>query len=385
MATSSRPFQSQTVARLVAGYRHIAHGAGRWLRQGRTVVVQGGLWGLQVVVYPIYAAVQGVRLGYRQLRASPLGQQSWAKLVGRQPPDLVGADTPIRALLSMIQPPTLSSSVVRSGGLSLVNRYGRWLRQSQAAAILTPGQWHRLPLGATVQGIATDLATRQLVLVTADNHTFDALTDDQQHRLQQAIALMVAEYARGCHQLRRNQHLQQPGLPLPQPQPPLFLPLRWIATGLRWMQTSTLAAATNLFGEATQQRESQTILTATTSVAEAVALVLASSGAVAETLAPELSPHSASAVLAVSGAQEANLPAAPQAAGRPTTGVIPPPEALAGSAQPLLADPNVLEVRVVQVNYVDHPLAALLRGLDWLLYELETWLRRLGAWLRQHW
>ena len=73
MATSLRPFQSQTMARLVVGYRQVIHSAGRWLRQGRTAAV----WGLQVAVYPLYAAVQGVRLGYRQLRAARPWHRRW--------------------------------------------------------------------------------------------------------------------------------------------------------------------------------------------------------------------------------------------------------------------------------------------------------------------
>jgi hypothetical protein len=40
---------------------------------------------------------------------------------------------------------------------------------------------------------------------------------------------------------------------------------------------------------------------------------------------------------------------------------------------------------VTQVNYIDPPLVAVLRGLDWVLYVLETWLRRLAAWLQRHW
>jgi hypothetical protein len=57
MAASSRPFQSQTVTRLLAGYRQFAQGAERWLRQGRTAL----LWGVQVALYPAYVGFQSVR------------------------------------------------------------------------------------------------------------------------------------------------------------------------------------------------------------------------------------------------------------------------------------------------------------------------------------
>ncbi|MGF1516732.1 MAG: hypothetical protein ACFCVB_02850 [Nodosilinea sp.] len=448
MATSSRRFQSQTVARLVAGYRQVTRSAGQWLRQGRTVAVQGAVWGLQVAVYPIYAAVQGVRLGYRRLRASSSWQRTWARLTDSQSAELVEVDIPIRSLLSVMQPPTLPSSMVRSGGLRLVNRYGRWLRQSQAGAVLTPGQWHRLPLRATVQGIASDLATRRLVLITTDNGVFNDFTDDQQHRLGQAIALMLAEYARGYRQVVLTQHLQQPGLPLPQPKPALFLPLRWLPAGLRWMQTSTLAAVTNLFGEAAQQQETQAIvlyerdasqksrrfpredihpqetfpqeifpkgfspnnlsipntashygqpygpmawepLPGTTSVADAVAMVLATPGAVAvvENSPSGIVPlgNAAATDLAVSRSQQGAIPAVLDGETSLTSGAQPSPKALATSASHQLAAPSALEAKVTQISYIDSPLVALLRGLDWLLYRLETWLHRLGVWLQQHW
>ncbi|PSR12128.1 hypothetical protein C8255_27020, partial [filamentous cyanobacterium CCP3] len=168
MATSSRPFQSRTVARLVTGYRQMARGAGHWLRQGRTAAV----WGLQVAVYPLYVAVQGLRMGYRQLRAAHPWQPLWAKVNGSHTPELVEADTPICALLSIIQPPVVQAPTRQPMGLSLVNRSGRWLRQSRAGAVLTPGQWHLLPLQAPIRGVASDLVTRQVVLVTVDNDIF---------------------------------------------------------------------------------------------------------------------------------------------------------------------------------------------------------------------
>lgn len=389
MATSSRRFQSQTVARLVAGSRQVTRSAGRWLRQGRAVAVQGAVWSLQIAAYPIYLAAQGVRLGYRRLRASSPWQRAWARLTDSPPAELVEVDIPIRSLLSVVQPPTLPASMVRSGGLRLVNRYGRWLRQSRAGAVLTPGQWHRLPLRATVQGIASDLATRRLVLITADNGIFNDLTDDQQHRLAQAIALMLAEYARGYRQVMLTQHLQQPGLPLPQPQPALFLPLRWIPAGLRWMQTSTLAAVTNLFGEAAQQQGTQAIVLGTTSVTDAVAMVLATPGAVAvvESSPSGMVPlgNAVATDLTVSRSQQGAIPALLNGETSPPSGVQPSPNALATSDSHQLAAPSALEAKVTQVSYIDSPLVALLRGLDWLLYRLETWLQKFGAWLQQHW
>ncbi|MFQ4135193.1 hypothetical protein PGN35_002630 [Nodosilinea sp. PGN35] len=436
MATSSRSFQSQTVGRLVAGYRQVAHSAGQWLRQGRTAAV----WGLQVAVYPLYAAVQGWRLGSRRLQAARPWQRVWARLTGGRSPELVAADTPIRALLSVLQPPVLHSQTARPGGLQLVNVYGRWLKQSQAGAVLTPGQWHLVPLNAPLRGIASDLATQRLVLVTADNSIFAGLTADQHQRLEQALVLMLAEYARVRRRWSLDSQLQQPGLPLPQAHPAVVPPLRWLPAALRWLQTSPLAAATNLFGEASQQGRTTTVakpglwpiaprrpaapighpgtsnseartlpaaakfalhrpqpygqlafphgfgpgLSAPTAQAEPVAagaMVVVDTGSTAVALAAD--PGGLAVGHQGAGAIALDRQATVETASTFTDSLGAAP--LAGADCHQLTSPAALEVKVTQVNYVDHPLVAVLRGLDWLLYGFETWLRTAWAWLRSIW
>ncbi|MBW4485914.1 MAG: hypothetical protein KME14_25595 [Tildeniella torsiva UHER 1998/13D] len=433
MATSSRSFQSQTVGRLVAGYRQVAHSTGQWLRQGRTAAV----WGLQVVAYPLYAAVQGLRMGSRRLQVARPWQPVWARLTGALPPELVAADTPIRALLSVIQPPVVHGQMVRPGGLRLVNVHGPWLKQSKSGAVLTSGQWHLVPLNKPIRGIASDLATRQLVLVTVDNGIFAGLTEDQQQRLSQALVLMLAEYARVRRRYALDSQLQQPGLPLPQTNPAVLPPLRWVPAALRWLQTSPLAAATNLFGEASQQamtaalaesglwpiarhrrtthrdighqrpqieaaapepenlhghhplrfwgRPALRTLPATTSVE----LAVATSGAVS--VAARGSNHSA---LETQNGYGGAIAQRPVSANTPShrsrhlesvTSDLPLSATTPLGAGQQLASPEALDVKVTQVNYVDPPLVTVLRGLDWLLYVLETWLRMAWAWLRSLW
>ncbi|MEA5450573.1 hypothetical protein VB780_18485 [Leptolyngbya sp. CCNP1308] len=427
MATSSRSFQSQTVGRLVAGYRQVARSAGQWLRQGRTAAV----WGLQVAAYPLYAAVQGLRMGSRRLQATRPWQPVWARLTGALPPELVAVDTPIRALLSVIQPPVDHGQIVRSDGPQLVNVHGPWLKQSKAGAVLTRGQWHLVPVNEPIRGIASDLTTRQLVLVTVDNGIFAGLTEDQQQRLSQALVLMLAEYARVRRRYALDSQLQQPGLPLPQTNPAVLPPLRWVPAALRWLQTSPLAAATNLFGEASQPamtaaialhrrtthraighqrpqleafgalesenlhdhhpprfwgRPALRILPATTSVELAVAT------SVAVAVAARGPHHSA---LETQNGYGGAIDQRPGSANVPSRGSRPlesvpsdlplsatPPQ---GAGPQQLASLEALDVKVTQVNYVDPPLVAVLRGLDWVLYVLETWLRMAWAWLRSLW
>lgn len=413
MATSSRPFQSQTVSRLVAGYRQLTHGAGRWLRQGRTAVV----WAAQVALYPLYAVVQTVRLGYRRLGTTRPWQRVWARLSGVQRPQIVEADTPIRALLSVLQPPVVAAGLARPGGLQLVSRYGSWLQQSRAGAVLTPGQWHLMPLGASVRGIASDLGTRRLVLVTRENDIFSGLTDDQQWRLEQAIALMLAEYAREHRQRILCQRLQRSGLPLPQANARLLLPLRWVPHALRWMQISALAAATNLFGEASQQRAIKALVRRRRDQHRRAAEgqdpriargLVFSPGAIAphgwlfgqpgfKTLPAEVSldqggnwglavPAGVSGLPAVQPTAALQISPGQSAAIAPSP-TAPPSPVSNPLAQPahLLAPPTDLEARVTQVDYIDSLPVALLRGLDRMLHGLETWLRRLWDWVQKHW
>ncbi|MBE9140630.1 hypothetical protein IQ254_26090 [Nodosilinea sp. LEGE 07088] len=406
MATSSRPFQSRTIASLRAGYRQMFHNAERWLHQGRTAVV----WGIQVALYPLYAAVQGLRLGYRQLRAGQSWRQTWARLSGSSQPELVAADTPIRALLSVIQPPTVTAADSRPGGLRLVNIYGSWLKQSQAGAVLTPEQWHLVPIEAPVRGIASDLANRQLVLVTTDNGIFAGLTAHQQGRLHQAIALMMAEYGRGCRQYSLNQHLQQPWLPLPRANSTLLLPLRWLPQALRWMQTSPLAAATNVFGEASQQAAIQSLsrwhsslpgkgeiphadhqrpLESTSLPSDRALMAGQSQSFYADASIEQTVAWAAQDALAMSP-RPSTAVGSWQDGGQPqaiASHAAPPSPARIDEVahRPQIEPPGALEAQVTQVDYIDSPLVALLRGLDWLMYGVETRLRRVLAWLRRHW
>jgi len=245
MASSSRPFESQTVSRLVAGYRNLQHGAKTLFRQGRLAL----LWGVQVTVFPAYVAFQGIRTGYRRLQRRHPWQTLKSILTGKPVQAIpMTTDTPIRALLSAIQP----QPAANGGWLRPVNYNGAFLRQSQAGGVLTNGGWHLVPVKAPIRGIASDLSTGQLVLVTVENTVFKDLTEDQQHRLEAAIALLMAEYASRHKQNRIDRRLQQPGLPLPKAQPNQWFVVRWLHQGMRWMQTGSLAAVTNLFGEAEQ-------------------------------------------------------------------------------------------------------------------------------------
>jgi hypothetical protein len=402
MAASSRPFQSQTVTRWLAGYRQFAQGAERWLRQGRTAL----LWGVQVALYPAYVGFQSLRSLSRRLQATQPWQKVIAWLTGQSPQALPSSvDTPIRALLSIIQP----QAVRRPGRLRFVDQHGQFLRQSRAENVLTNGQWHRLPLQEPVRGVASNLNTRQLVLVTADNSIFDQLTADQQARLHRAIVLLLAEYAAMGWRQRRQQQLQSPSLPLPAAESTQWWPVQWLHQLMRWMQTGPLAMTTNLFGEArvkptvqtvfrnlptplppatggvgqshwadncwilTQKRQG-TIQSPLQTVAHSVPALSKSQATVVEVGNSKITVQAGSSVTAKANASKGidelqewqSLPVA--------TG--PSPQALPSD--------NTIEAQVTLVNYVDHPLVLVLRWLDACIYAAENWLRRVWQWWLSH-
>jgi hypothetical protein len=230
----------------MAGYRNLQHGAKALLRKGRLAL----LWGVQVAVFPAYVAFQGMRTGYRRLQSKHPWQALKGLLTGSPVQEIpVTADTPIRALLSAIQPQVAP----KGGWLRSVNYHGAFLRQSHAGGVLTNGGWHLVPVKEPIRGIASDLATRKLVLITVGNIVFEGLTEDQQGRLECAIALLLAEYAFQVKQHQLGCQRQQPGLPLPKAEPNQWFVVRWLHQGMRWMQTGSLAAVTNLFGEAQQR------------------------------------------------------------------------------------------------------------------------------------
>ncbi len=444
MASSSRSFQSQTVSRLLAGYRQMAHGAERLLRQGKTAL----LWGVQVIAFPLYVAFQGVRSAARTLEATKPWRQVMALLTGEKPqPPRLTADSPIRALLSITQP----LAVRQAGYLRQVDRHGELLRQSRAESVMVNGQWQLVPLQTPVCGVASDLASRQLVLVTTNNLIFNGLTDLQQEQLQRAITLLMAEYAGWCRRQWHQRQLQSPGLSLPQAEENQWLPVRWFNQALAWMQVSPLAQVTNLFGEAEAVLQldppsgnggtagwwNRSLAGASWAGAWQSARLEASASGSASGHHSALAVNSYTAIPVPYGVSAWNPSRESHRFGQPegealvvagsssvatqswtTRGVV---TYIAADGTVVMADSagatdlaptaawdegdshqfatgwgrtvggrmdfrglpgnDAIEAQVALVNYVDHPLVVVLRWLDALLHQAEIWLQRVWRWL----
>lgn len=211
MAVSSRPFQSQTFSRLMAGRNRLSSWGQKRLAQLRGLAS----YSLQVVLYPIYVGFQTTRLLYRQL-----GIASIRRSGNRQ----LSCDAPI-----------LKLTVALRGGVPQLSSWG-----------LGP----RLPLSIAKRArVACDLSSQSLDLLDQQGQPI-AITPDQRAQLQQLMYWLLADWAYQQYQFQRQRRLQGQPLPLPSASPQAWLPVRWFYHLMGWMQLAPVAVTANLFQEA---------------------------------------------------------------------------------------------------------------------------------------
>jgi hypothetical protein len=108
-----------------------------------------------------------------------------------------------------------------------------------------------------IRGVATELTTRSLVLITNRNEILDVLTPTQQELLHQRIVWEVAHYLR-YWKIRHQAEALTP-LRLPSPQSPVLPGIRPFYQLMAWMQAGPVAIATNLFQEASLAQSLETV------------------------------------------------------------------------------------------------------------------------------
>ncbi|MBD1900621.1 hypothetical protein NDI44_14790 [Trichocoleus sp. DQ-A3] len=109
-----------------------------------------------------------------------------------------------------------------------------------------------------VRGVATQLATRSVVLVTADNQILDILTPEQQQKLQQRIRWELANYWRQWRLVQASAKGIAAQLRPPVNQRHLLPPVRLFWGVIAWVQKGPVAIAANLFQESTLVRWQET-------------------------------------------------------------------------------------------------------------------------------
>ncbi|HEY9880637.1 MAG TPA: hypothetical protein V6D29_19425 [Leptolyngbyaceae cyanobacterium] len=402
MASSSRPFQSQTINRLLGTYyawsQKLSQGI-RWLRIG-------AVWALQVALYPGYAAFQASRVIYRKIAAAdPVGQL--VNLRKSQPLPIKTwlspnqSDGSIRLLLGWLMQP---NSPVFEGYLPQVALPGLALavRQSDHLATSHSAGVSRRP---NFQGVATDLETQALVLVAEGNQLLNALSPEEQGILARVISWLLAEQEHD--RWRQKQQMLAGKLPLLSPNRRSWWPIQLFQHLMRWMSMTPVAKMTNLFGEVQLAEELRTRRLLNH---EAKLQLLPTEATTTNILLPQPDipstpprqfPFNWAPALPLTRAQKPtnavkltagqSTAAIQVTAGQPTATVA--NRELATSSQTVdvasLTPPNSaaddlpwIEAKAVVVSYVDHPLVTLLwwvdRGLTWL----ESLLQRTWDWVR---
>ena len=235
------------------------------------------VWGAQILLYPIYLLVEGSLSVGRQLTTK--AETGWPRLkefTDKEHQELAKTqsvvDTPIQRVLSEVntlQLPELSTLVVLQPGSLVSTPHQEFIEHKPVTqkGELTASTGEVVPhenvsekalsaqqttsKGNVIQGVASLLATRSLVLVTVENQILDILTPQQQQKLAAKIRWEVADL---LHQRRLGQSLQlkkaTPRLSTLD-RPIVFLPVRLFWKAMAWVQTSPIAIAANLFQEAT--------------------------------------------------------------------------------------------------------------------------------------
>ncbi|MBD1881748.1 hypothetical protein [Coleofasciculus sp. FACHB-T130] len=276
------------------------------------------VWGAQILLYPVYLLTQTSQLAGRQLQQAtqekfPQLQTSGKKDRARpkNPPTPPPTDAPIQEVLRAIAGQEESefllnpaaNSVAASSNTGFFNQVADAINrvsttyfgfkffnhngasgspssssnlilrplslpetvvvqtlQPKAAAGASSGQSLAAALQnqIVVRGVATQLATRSVVLVTAENQILDILTPEQQQKLQHRIRWELANYWRQWRLAQASGAGMAAQLRPPVNQRHLLPPVRLFWGAIAWMQKGPVAIAANLFQESTLVRWQET-------------------------------------------------------------------------------------------------------------------------------
>ncbi len=293
MSSSTGPYQSKFLNFLNRQTNRLKDQCNRAVR----VVKVATVWGVQVVLYPIYLAVQTARFAGHQLQQAT--QYTLLQLQGAKPSQLETpppTDTPIQRVLNLLEaevefeqislliPP--SEVLVKNSSDSSISIY-----KDKTQSLETSPPPNRVPVNGeggdefslaeipnssisplpsavsdqdliatsdtqlqkvrqVISGVASLLTTRKLVLVTVDYHILDILTPDQQQKLQQRISLEIADYWRVTKLVQGRVRKFTGSVPIsPEERSRLLPPVRLFWLLMAWVQFSPVALAANLFKE----------------------------------------------------------------------------------------------------------------------------------------
>lgn len=272
-ATHSGPYKSKLFNFVANKYRQVADKFEQALNQVKYTAVTTA----QIIVYPIYVAVQTARLGVKRLQQQAdkfLPQtnefvneeiEETSKIKGPQ------GDGPVRKVLDVAAELVNDGPIKEEGPEKAKERARReeeiaarsrnkYIRSRFWEVKMRRADNHRgmksdaktAPYTIIV-GIACSLDNRNLVLVTTGNRVLDVLSEERQLQLNRRILLEILRYQRD-HRLREQ--LEEKS------QPRELAPCAQIAYQeagpaqlwwqmLAWIETSNIAVKANLFDEST--------------------------------------------------------------------------------------------------------------------------------------
>ncbi|WP_299406603.1 hypothetical protein [Acaryochloris sp. IP29b_bin.148] len=275
--TAERRYQSRLFNLILQQSRELTEQWQRNLRQAKVTT----LWGMQMGLYPIYLLFQVSRFTQQVLGQGDIQGQRLLRAVADPSQDSLGrqADGPLRNVLEAIQIETVVSDEleqeetvdpgasepqfsVQIAGVShrrpsIRVRYQKWLQRWAEQNPLHNQATRWLGITSepvlTIQGLACDLASNAIVLVTPSNDALDVLTSSQQRELQKLMVWELANYRRQ-QRLSRNLRIFNKGnlrqLPIPKARSQMLPPVKVFRRAMAWMQTGPMAAQVNLFQEA---------------------------------------------------------------------------------------------------------------------------------------
>jgi hypothetical protein len=228
--SSQGKYQSQVMNFLNRQVQGLKNSSGEVWKKLKIAAV----WGAQLALYPIYAIVQASRFALHQF-----SQATATGSLPNAPPD---CDRPIVSILQDLGVGAFENDEQITG----VNRPALSSAQTKAPNL---AQFASSAIDLTqiaIIGIATDLTSKQLVLVAANCQTI-ALTSDQHHQLTRRILWELAQYG---YDYRTY---------LKQARNPAILPSQFSANtwpivrqfwgAMHWVHEGTIAQNLDWFGE----------------------------------------------------------------------------------------------------------------------------------------
>ncbi|MBD2098143.1 hypothetical protein H6F90_24020 [Trichocoleus sp. FACHB-591] len=256
-SASSGRYQSRLFNFFSRQSRELVDQCDRAFRHAKVATV----WGAQILLYPIYAMFQATRLVGKQIQTSVETErpsldaaQAVASDASSEPPSANQVVCNVLQVVETFALPEVVVPPIAANGSLAVSRGQAVVRSSQSSAAATLGATKTsVALGQqsaiAIQGVATALETRTLVLVTCQNQILNILTLEQQQQLYQRIVWEVSHYQRYLQILVR-QRSRSP-LPLPSDDSKVLPPVQLVRQMMAWVQTGPVAIALNWFQEST--------------------------------------------------------------------------------------------------------------------------------------